>query len=162
MELHLVNAVVQRWCNDACCPGGNPNGVMTYFRVRPKATGPGQGILGVCVNLALGPGMGGVTAMADGTWAAIGLFACAFFASAFAGLAALLRFGKRLTPFTVTSAMLNSGMLGLAIMLLRYDENSTLGSVYQLLAICILAGLGGSSLLDFCLFVLPNPPRRKR
>lgn len=92
--------------------------------------------------------------MADGLTQALVLFASAFAASSFAGLAALLRFGKRITPVTVLGAMLNSGLLGLSVMLFWYEDFHKTGSLYSLMAICILSGLGGTGLLDFVLFVL--------
>lgn len=117
-----------------------------------RGLGPVVGNPGVCVRLAQGPRTGRGL-MANVPWSPLAVFSCAFAASAFAGLAALLRFGKRLTPLTIIASMLNSGLLGLAIMLVWYDETGQT-SPYFVLGIGILAGLGGWSLLDFVLYVL--------
>lgn len=77
----------------------------------------------------------------------INVFLSAFGVSSFAGLAALLRAGKQITPISVISAILNGGLLGLAIALLwyvRFQDN-----VYFLIGICVLAGLGGVTMVDF-------------
>lgn len=79
-------------------------------------------------------------------------FIWSFTLSSVAGLAALLRTGHEITWRAALSAMLNSGMLGLVIGLTWYkyykgDE----ASVYFLLGVSTLSGLGGVSLVDFVL-----------
>lgn len=75
------------------------------------------------------------------------VFLSAFGVSSFAGLAALLRAGRKITVGTVFSAMLNSGLLGLSIALLWYAKFQD--NVYFLIGICVLAGLGGATMVDF-------------
>lgn len=77
----------------------------------------------------------------------ISVFISAFGVSSFAGLAALLRAGKQVNWIAVVSAVLNSGFLGLAIALLWYTKFQD--NVYFLIGICILAGLGGATMVDF-------------
>jgi hypothetical protein len=78
------------------------------------------------------------------------VFISSFGVSSFAGLAALLRSGKTISVLSVFSAMLNTGLVGLAIALIWYhrfrgnDEN-----VYFLIGVCVLAGLGGTTAIDF-------------
>jgi hypothetical protein len=74
------------------------------------------------------------------------VLATCFSISSFAGLAAVLRSGKKLTTRSVLSATLNSGLLGLGIgfIYFQWAEN-----IYILIGICALAGLGGITLLDF-------------
>lgn len=76
---------------------------------------------------------------------------CAFGISSLAGLAALLRAGSKVNGIAVFSAMLNSGLLGLTMALLwyqKYQENT-----YFLIGLCILAGLGGATAVDFVVTV---------
>jgi hypothetical protein len=75
------------------------------------------------------------------------VFLSAFGVSSFAGLAALLRAGKQVTGLAVFSAILNSGMLGLAIALVWYTKFQD--NIYFLIGICVLAGLGGATMVDF-------------
>lgn len=78
------------------------------------------------------------------------LFAWTFGLSSLAGLAALLRSGHELTWRAVVSSMLNSGMLGLVIGLTWYKYyGADDASVYFVLGVSTLAGLGGVSLVDF-------------
>lgn len=79
----------------------------------------------------------------------IALFVSAFLLSGLGGLAALLRSSKELTKLNVTSSFLNSGILGLGISLIwyaRFQDN-----LYFLVGICIVAGLGGMTTVDFIL-----------
>lgn len=76
-----------------------------------------------------------------------GVFLSAASLSSFAGLASLLRSGAKLTVGTVFSAALNSGLLGLGIALLWYTKYQD--NIYFLIGVCVLAGLGGTSMLDF-------------
>lgn len=75
------------------------------------------------------------------------VFLSAFGVSSFAGLAALLRAGKQVNGIAVLSAVLNSGMLGLCIALIWYNKFQD--NIYFLIGICVLAGLGGATLVDF-------------
>lgn len=77
----------------------------------------------------------------------LNVFLSAFCVSSFAGLAALLRAGKQVNAVSVISALLNSGFLGLAIALLWYTKFQD--NVYFLIGICVLAGLGGATMVDF-------------
>jgi len=77
------------------------------------------------------------------------LFWSAFGIASFAGLAALLRSGKRVTITAVMSAMLNTGLMGLAIALLWYTKFADEKNLYFLIGVCLLAGLGGTTLMDF-------------
>jgi hypothetical protein len=82
------------------------------------------------------------------------VFAATFVISSFAGLASLLRSGKELRLRSVLSAMLNSGLLGLAIAFLWY--NYWRENLWFLIGVSLMAGLGGMTMLDFCLMVLRN------
>lgn len=77
------------------------------------------------------------------------VFGSAFGVSAFAGLATVLRFGKQLNLLTISAGMLNSGFLGLTIVLFWYEKFLKEGNIYGLVAICVMAGLGGSTITDF-------------
>lgn len=82
------------------------------------------------------------------------VFLSAFGVSAFAGLAAFLRFSKQLTVVGVVSSMLNAGLLGLAIALLWYTKFRDGDNVYTLIGVCVLAGLAGIPATNFILKVL--------
>lgn len=71
--------------------------------------------------------------------------------SSFAGLAELLRSGRPITTRAVLSAMLNSGLIGLAIGLVWYHKFLGDGNVYFLVGVCVLAGLGGATFIDFAI-----------
>lgn len=77
------------------------------------------------------------------------VFLSAFGVSSFAGLAALLRAGKPVNGVTIFSAMLNSGLMGLALGLLWYNKFQD--NIYFLIGVCVLAGLGGATMIDFIL-----------
>jgi len=85
---------------------------------------------------------------------ALSVFSSAFGAAAFAGLATLLRFARRLSKLAVVSAMLNAGFLGLAIALIWYQNYRKAENVYGLIGICVLAGMGGSTLTDLAISLL--------
>lgn len=85
---------------------------------------------------------------------ALSVFGSAFGAAAFAGLATLLRFAKKLSKLAVVSAMLNAGFLGLAIALIWYQNYRKAENVYGLIGICVLAGMGGSTLTDLAISLL--------
>jgi hypothetical protein len=92
--------------------------------------------------------------MLDDYLYSLSVFASAFGVSAFAGLATLLRFAKRLSKIAVISAMLNAGFMGLAIALIWYQNYLKSENVYGLLGICVLAGMGGSTLTDLLISLL--------
>jgi hypothetical protein len=76
-------------------------------------------------------------------------FVAAFLVAAFGGLASLMRQEKALKFSKCTSAMLNSGLLGLGVSFVWYTQFKE--NVYTLLGICIMLGLGGNSAIDFVL-----------
>ena len=80
-------------------------------------------------------------------------FISAFSVSSLAGLAAYLRSNRELTVRGTISAMLNSGLLGLAIAFLWYNYFNDNGNIWFMLGISLLAGLGGISVLDFVIQV---------
>jgi hypothetical protein len=83
------------------------------------------------------------------------VFASAFGVSAFAGLATLLRFSRRqVSKISVFSAMLNAGFLGLAIALIWYQNYRKAENIHGLIGICVLAGMGGSTLTDLLISLL--------
>lgn len=86
--------------------------------------------------------------MLDEFIASLSVFAASFGVSAFAGLATLLRFSRKLSKLAVTSAMLNSGFMGLAIALIWYQNYREAANIHGLIGICVLAGMGGSTLTD--------------
>lgn len=92
--------------------------------------------------------------MGDENIHALSVFVSAFGASSFAGLATLLRFARKLSTLTVVSAMLNSGFLGLAIALIWYQNYRQAENVYGLIGVCVLSGMGGSTLTDLALSLL--------
>lgn len=83
----------------------------------------------------------------------IEVFLSAFSICSVAGLASYLRSGRELTARQVFSAMLNSGLLGLAIAFLWYRYFNGKDNIWFLLGVSLLAGLGGASLLDFILML---------
>ena len=80
--------------------------------------------------------------------------AASFGCAAFAGLATLLRFAKKLTKLKIVSTMLNSGFLGLAISLMWFREFEKNENIYGLIGICVLSGMGGSTLTDALISLL--------
>ena len=92
--------------------------------------------------------------MGDENLHSLSVLLSAFGASAFAGLATLLRFAKKLSKLAVVSAMLNAGFLGLAIALIWYQNYRNAENVYGLIGICVLAGMGGSTLTDLAISLL--------
>ena len=81
-----------------------------------------------------------------------GVFASSGGIASLAGLAALLRSGKPLTTRAVVSAVLNSGIMGFVIAALWYSYFQ--GNTYFLIGLSALAGLGGTTLVDFCIQIL--------
>lgn len=92
--------------------------------------------------------------MGDENLHSLSVLLSAFGAAAFAGLATLLRFAKKLSKLAVVSAMLNAGFLGLAIALIWYQNYRKAENVYGLIGICVLAGMGGSTLTDLAISLL--------
>jgi DMSO reductase anchor subunit len=90
----------------------------------------------------------------DDQFHALSVFASAFGAASFAGLATLLRFARKLSKLSIVSAMLNSGVLGLAIALIWYQNYREAQNVYGLIGICVMAGMGGSTLTDLLISLL--------
>ena len=82
------------------------------------------------------------------------IFLSSFAICSVAGLAAHLRGNRDLTMRQTVSAMLNSGLLGLAIAFLWYTYFDGQDNVWFLMGVSLLAGLGGVSLLDFLLMVI--------
>lgn len=80
------------------------------------------------------------------------VFLSAFFVSAFAGLAALLRLSSSLSTTKIISALLNSGLLGLAISLLWYNKFQD--NIYFLIGVCVVSGLGGMSVVELFLTLI--------
>ena len=76
----------------------------------------------------------------------------AFFGASFAGLATQLRNGKTLTFRSVSAAMMNSGFIGTIIFLIGYQMFSD--NLPYLIGMCLLAGIGGATMLDFILTAL--------
>lgn len=77
------------------------------------------------------------------------LFSMSFTISSLAGVAALLRSGAPLTARVLVSAILNSGLFGLGIALVWYENYGGANHPWFMLGVSLLAGLGGTSLLDF-------------
>lgn len=77
-----------------------------------------------------------------------------FTISSLGGMAALLRSGKVITWRTGASAFLYSGIMGLVIGLVWYQYFSGQDNVYFLIGVSGLAGLGGTTLLDFVMQVM--------
>lgn len=90
----------------------------------------------------------------DEQFHALSVFASAFGAASFAGLATLLRFARKLSKLSIVSAMMNSGVLGLAIALIWYQNYREAQNVYGLIGICVMAGMGGSTLTDLLISLL--------
>lgn len=92
--------------------------------------------------------------MVDELIVSLSVFASAFGVAAFAGLATLLRFGKKLSKLSIVSSMLNAGFLGLAISLIWYQNFQKAANIHGLIGICLLAGMGGSTLTDILISLL--------
>lgn len=82
--------------------------------------------------------------------------ACAFSVSSFAGLARELRSGRRMSKLAVLSTILNTGLVGggIACYWLTYYRNE--GTLYFMILVCLLAGMGGADLIEFGLAWLRN------
>jgi hypothetical protein len=77
------------------------------------------------------------------------IFVASFALAAFAGLAALFRSTMPISRRSVLSAILNSGFLGLALSLLWFHKFAH--NLHMLVGVCLLAGLGGNTTLEFIL-----------
>lgn len=77
------------------------------------------------------------------------LLSC-FSISSLGGLAALLRSGKPLDWRSVLSATLYSGCVGLTIGLVWFQYFNEQGNIEFLIGVSGLAGIGGTTVLDFC------------
>jgi hypothetical protein len=77
------------------------------------------------------------------------LFTASYLLSSFAGLAALLRSGLPLSWRLVASAFLNSGLFGVAVAMIWCELYGEIKYPWFMLGVSILAGLGGTSLVDF-------------
>jgi hypothetical protein len=84
----------------------------------------------------------------------LAVFFSAFGVSAFAGLATLLRFARKLSKLSIISAMLNAGFMGLAISLLWYQNYRKAENISGLIGICVVAGMGGGTLTDILISLL--------
>lgn len=85
------------------------------------------------------------------TYDPLRVFAASAGLSSFAGLAELLRSGRAVTWKSAASAAFNSAMLGLAISLVWYHYFLDQNNIYFLVGVCVLAGLGGATMVDFFL-----------
>jgi hypothetical protein len=85
---------------------------------------------------------------------ALKIFITAFSISSLGGLAALLRSHKEISWRSGISAFLYSGIMGLIIALLWYNVFDGQGNVYFLLGVSGLAGIGGTTVLDFLIQVI--------
>lgn len=84
----------------------------------------------------------------------IRVFLTSFTISSLGGLAALLRGNRDITPREIAAAMLYSGLMGLIIALLWYNYFDGQGNVYFLLGVSGLAGIGGTTVVDFIIQVI--------
>lgn len=76
------------------------------------------------------------------------VFSYIFGMSSIAGLAALMRSGKDLTLRAITTASLNSGVMGVSIAMI-WVHLYGIDHIWFVSGISLLAGLGGTSLMDF-------------
>lgn len=79
------------------------------------------------------------------------ILAAAFAISSLGGLAALLRSNRTLSWRVVAAALLYSGISGLTIALIWYNNFSENGNIYFLLGVSGLAGIGGTTVIDFAI-----------
>jgi hypothetical protein len=77
------------------------------------------------------------------------VFMACFGLASLGGLTALLRSGRPLTVRTLTAAVLYSGLMGVIIGLVWYNYFDGQNNVFFLMGVSGLAGLGGTTLLDF-------------
>lgn len=89
--------------------------------------------------------------MTDPKLTPLQVFMSALAISSFGGLAALLRSDKSVNFRSVLSATLYSGLMGLIIALCWYNWFDGDGNTYFLLGISGLAGIGGTTVIDFIL-----------
>jgi hypothetical protein len=96
----------------------------------------------------------GINESSKGIIEPVKVFAVSFGVSSLAGLAALLRAGKPISWLSVMSSILNSGLMGLCIALLWYTKFQD--NVYFLVGVCVLAGLGGATTIDFVMAAIKS------
>lgn len=89
-------------------------------------------------------------------WLMLGGIFC--FAS-IGGLAALLRSGQRITWKQTISALLNSGMMGLIVATILWKRFAG-EDLYLLVGVSVMAGFGGSTIIDFAMRVLKEKASR--
>lgn len=82
------------------------------------------------------------------------VFLASFSIASLGGLAALLRSERELTWRSTISAILYSGVMGVIIALLWYNYFDGKGNLYFLLAVSGLAGIGGTTAVDFVIQVI--------
>ena len=82
------------------------------------------------------------------------VFLASFSISSLGGLAALLRSERELTWRSAASAILYSGMMGVIIALLWYNFFDGKGNLHFLLGVSGLAGIGGTTVVDFVIQVI--------
>lgn len=85
----------------------------------------------------------------------IQLFLAAMTLSSVGGLAALLRSNNTLSARAIASAVLSSGVMGLVIALTSYTYFGVTNPFF-LLGVCGLAGIGGTTVVDFLVLVMKN------
>ena len=85
----------------------------------------------------------------------IAVLCSAFAISSVGGLAALLRSKQQLTLRSILATSLYSGTLGLVIALVWYNHYAT-SNVWFLLGVSGLAGIGGTTVMDFVVQVLKH------
>lgn len=90
----------------------------------------------------------------DNQYQALKVFLAAFSISSVGGLAALLRSKQQISMRKAISATLYSGMIGLTIALLWYNYFDGQDHLYFLLGVSCLAGVGGTTVLDFIIQML--------
>lgn len=93
--------------------------------------------------------------MSDDKLTPLTLFLSAMGLSSVGGLAALLRSHRSLSVRTLVAAAIYSGITGLIIALLSYNYFGVTNP-YFLLGVCGLAGVGGTTVLDFLVQVFKN------
>jgi hypothetical protein len=79
----------------------------------------------------------------------LSVMSAAFALSSFGGVAALLRGEQPLTPRSILASLTYSGLAGLTISLLWFKYFADNGNIYFLLGVSALAGVGGTTVMDF-------------
>jgi len=81
------------------------------------------------------------------------IFSIIFCVSALSGLAALLRTCKPFSARNISSYMLNSGLIGLAMCMFWY-KYLDVDNLWMLAGICIILGLGGVKLYEYIIVIM--------